>query len=112
MKTDNHRRHERHPVSIPLVFRDAVELRQEYTENISRSGMFVKTGRLLEHGDMVTLTIEIPDTHEKLEVDGYVEFHRQPDAKHAEGVGIQFIAISPDGWKALERYLDRLDQRH
>ncbi len=109
---NNHRRHERHHVEIPLVFRDAVELKREYTENISRSGLFVKTHRLLQHGDVVTLTIELPDTDERFEVDGTIEYHQKQDQKHEEGYGIQFVAISPTGWRALEEYLGRLESRH
>ena len=107
---NHHRRHERHHVEIPLVFRDAIELKREYTENISRSGLFVKTDRHLQAGDVVTVTIELPGSDERFEVDGTIEYHQKADPKHVEGYGIQFVAISPTGWKSLEDYLTRLEQ--
>ncbi len=112
MSSTEHRRHERHPVAVPLVFQDAVALRKEMTENISRSGLFVRTNRLMERGEMVTLTIELPDTHEKLEIDGTVEYHQHANQQHPEGFGIQFIALSPAGWQSLDAFVNRLERHN
>jgi len=91
----------------------ASEMLTEYTENLSRGGMYLATERLLEIGARITIDLELPGQAEPLRLDAMVA--HKLDAKQAEavgrppGVGVKFVDWSAPARERLHHYIRRLD---
>lgn len=75
------------------------------TENISRSGMLVKTRHQPEHGSTVNFKIHLPDSAGTISGRGETVRHATPDQGGAHGVGIRFISFAADGARKLQDHL-------
>ena len=123
-ETDSNRRHTRVPVNLPVrlstvdpetdpwtgkpFFRST----REWSANLSRGGIFVRTGERLAPGRRVLVELTLPGG-EAVEALGRVAWSRRiltPDGSEDEGgVGLQFIGASGDQMALLDHYLYELD---
>lgn len=85
---------------------------KEYTENISRGGLFVATDEIFEPGAEIRVDLVIPDLATVWQVVGRVAY--QLDAEKARllesrpGVGIEITAIDPAIEAAFRAYVQRI----
>ena len=76
------------------------------TKNIGSGGVFVATPRVLQVGDVVTLSFNLPGLNESLTVDASVRWIRPAGPETGEGgMGLKFINVSLDTTVLIQRYL-------
>jgi uncharacterized protein (TIGR02266 family) len=76
------------------------------TKNIGSGGVFVATPRVLQVGDVVTLSFSLPGSNEPLRVDASVRWIRPPGPDTSEGgMGLKFVNVSLDTTVIIQRYL-------
>ena len=75
------------------------------TENLSMSGMLVKTRRQLEIGSMVAFKIVLPDGAGTIRGRGELVRRSKPNREGVEGLGIRFLDFSADSDRKLEDHL-------
>jgi len=85
----------------------------EYSENLSRGGMFLSTDKPVPIGSEVKVRLEIPGLPEPAMVKGKVAYKLSAEeaAQHGRipGVGVQFVALDAKAKDHLRHYLGRLD---
>lgn len=98
---------------LEVRYKTAGAFIQEYTENISMGGLFVRTEQPLNVGDLVKLTVFLPGADRQLIVEGSVAHREAPrflaDADGAvSGMGVEFIELSMEDRQALAAYVKSL----
>ncbi len=107
METDN-RRHPRIKANLEVHFHDREELRNAVSDDISQGGMYVSADHPLDIGDLVTLQLDLPDTNDKLRIEGSVAHHKPYPNGKPVGFGVEFIVLSSEGKTLLRRFLAKL----
>jgi CheY-like chemotaxis protein len=77
----------------------------ESTENVSQSGLFVRTERTFENGAAVQLRLSFPGLLEPFDVDGVVRWTRREAPDLPAGVGVE---LSPQGKRRLALFHEAL----
>lgn len=107
------RRDERVVAEIKIKFKATDEFVQEFAEDISKGGVFIKTNKPLPFDTPVRVLIEFPDTTQ-IELDGKVVYVlKEEDAKamlRSPGMGIQFVNISESDRAKLERFIEEIKE--
>ncbi len=104
---------ERFEVYHRVRFKSGQDFLTEYTENLSRGGMFLATTQRLEPGQTIKAQLEIAGIDEPIEVEGKVAYRL--DAKQAEekgraaGLGVQFVDLNSEAKARLDHYISRLE---
>jgi uncharacterized protein (TIGR02266 family) len=113
LKGQRHRGHEeRYEVFHKVRFESQGAFLTEYTENLSRGGMYLATAKEFKVGDIIQAKIEITGIPDPIAVSGRVTYRL--DAEQAAergrtpGVGIQFVNLSDSVQKTLQHYIQRL----
>jgi DNA-binding NarL/FixJ family response regulator len=75
------------------------------TENLSMTGMLVRTRHKPQLGSQVVFKIHIGDGNGPIIGRGELVRHANPNKKHHEGVGIRFLSFATDGADRLETFL-------
>lgn len=75
------------------------------TENLSRSGMLVKTRHQPELGSTVTFKIHLSDRAGTIFGRGEMVRHATPAGGGIDGLGIRFLSFSGDGARKLQNHL-------
>ena len=93
------------------------ELTQEYTKNISKGGIFLKTSQLLDPNAEIELTMTFPNGLGEFKIQGRVKrlmsmSHPEDPDRQLYGVGIQFISIDPEMTKAIEKVTRKQNPPH
>jgi uncharacterized protein (TIGR02266 family) len=107
---DNRRRHERAPAIVKVMYPSAGVLRTDYSENISRGGLFIATDEPLAVGELVQIHLVCAGAA-PIPARGIVRWageHREPGEAPVRGVGVQFALDDPDERERLERAIDAL----
>ncbi|HLG21095.1 MAG TPA: TIGR02266 family protein [Bdellovibrionota bacterium] len=96
-----------------VQFKSGAEFLTEYTENLSRGGMYLATDRDLKVGTVIQIQMEFPGTDEPLEIKGRVAYRMSAAAAKAtgrsQGLGIQFVNLSETATNVLHQYIRRLE---
>jgi uncharacterized protein (TIGR02266 family) len=79
--------------------------------NMSSGGVFVKTGHLLPVDAEFSLSLQLPEDPEIMAIDGRVVWTKTVSNASPSGMGIQFIAISPDYEKKITDFVKRNSER-
>lgn len=104
-RTDAERRTSRRvSLEVPVVLGLGDEVFTGTSEDISTTGLFVQTGRLLPSGRRVHLQFELP--HGAIEVTGVVVRFRTPTKSVKAGIGICFQSISAEQLECIEAFCD------
>ena len=93
---------------LNVVYKDKGGFVSAYTENVSGSGMFVKTQKPLEKGESFLLKLSMPDLAEPLKVTCEVAWSRKETdnpARRPMGMGVRFVQISQDDDVKLRKIL-------
>lgn len=90
------------------------ELVGEYTKNLSKGGIFLKTDKLLDPNAEIELTLTFPDGKGDFLVRGRVKrlmsmSHPEDPDRQIYGVGIQFVAPDLKMIEAIEEIMDAQD---
>jgi CheY-like chemotaxis protein len=75
------------------------------TENVSASGMLVRTQRRLEIGEMVAFEIHLGDQEGPIAGRGEVRRYARPDREGVDGIGIRFVGFGVGGEERLGAFL-------
>lgn len=104
--TDNRRLGgKRLPAEVKVDYRTVGSFITDYTKNISKGGLFIRTSLPLEVGERVRLRITLPDGDAPFALDGVVKWTstlRDRD-KHPPGMGIEFINFDDETRVRIER---------
>lgn len=101
----------RAPIQLLIEYDRLNALLSDYTHNISRGGMFIRTDRPSNVGTVLWFTIRAPALGEPIELRGVVRWvmePRQAGERRPAGMGIAFVYDSPEHEGALEARLDAL----
>ncbi len=104
---------ERFEVYHRVRFASGEDFLTQYTENLSRGGMFLATKEPLKQGESIKAHLEIPGIPEPLEVEGRVAYKlgekEAQSAGRRSGVGIQFVNLTAETKARLHHYIQRLE---
>jgi hypothetical protein len=108
------RRDQRHRAKLTVRYPSAHELRQEYTENLSRGGCFVRGATDLRPHETVHITVDLPGLG-TFEADAEVAYVLDEDGARqrgrSPGAGLTITAAEPDAIAVLGEYMRRLERR-
>lgn len=96
MSPDN-RKDERLSAEIKVDYRTEGSFVTDYSANVSRQGVFIRTSHPLPVGQRVRLRLQLPEGDAPFALDGVVKWisdGRSP-AGHPAGMGVEFISL-PD----------------
>jgi type IV pilus assembly protein PilZ len=88
------RRDVRAPIELQVEYKRLNSFFADYTRNISRDGMFIKTQKPLGIGTEFVFKLQVPQLDAPLELHGRVQWTVKPEQATAEqepGMGIGFI---------------------
>jgi type IV pilus assembly protein PilZ len=88
------RRDVRAPIELQVEYKRLNSFFADYTRNISRDGMFIKTQKPLGIGTEFVFKLQVPQLDAPLELHGRVQWTVKPEQANAEqepGMGIGFI---------------------
>jgi type IV pilus assembly protein PilZ len=112
--SENRRRGgDRLPVEVKVDYRTVGSFITDYTKNISRGGMFIRTSLPLEVGERVRLRITLPDGDAPFALDAVVKWTstlRDRD-KHPPGMGVEFVDFDDHVRQQLERLVGTYSNR-
>src|SRR5512142_2003832 len=89
------RAHPRFPLILAVQYVGA-ETVLDYTENLSASGLFIRTEREFEQGERVTLVVSFPQLLEPVELEVEVVRRRSPSLDAPGGVAVRVPDDRPD----------------
>jgi uncharacterized protein (TIGR02266 family) len=113
---DPPRRHPRIPFRLRVESEHLESLVTEYTQNISKGGVFINTGRKLDAGNEVTFKLYVPMFTEPLTIRGRVAWVRVPGEQAAAdpgetGMGVEFIYDLEEEEFVKDRIVEALMRR-
>ncbi|MBI5074520.1 MAG: TIGR02266 family protein [Nitrospirae bacterium] len=106
LTTMDKRTEKRCPVSLRVSYMTFNEFIDEYTKNVSRRGMFIKTKRHHELGEVAELQLHVPELPHPVRIKGEI-VHVELNAPREEdcGVGVKFIDIDDQSREALISFI-------
>ena len=84
---------------------DGAVLRACQSENISVSGMLIRTSEEFPIGSQVRLEFALTDADEPLVCMAEVVRYTEPEKEEVRGMGVNFLSFEEDGWSRLEQFL-------
>lgn len=112
-RAQERRRYARYPDVLEVTFEDAEELMRQYTENISRGGIFLHSEVPFELGTTFRARLIIPDVLRTVPFLGKV-VRVEPlveDERAIFGVGVAFEDVDPESEAMLAAHVARLRER-
>jgi hypothetical protein len=109
LKQDTDRRAARRvPLEVPVSLAlDKGEVVDGTSEDISTSGLFVRTSRLVPSGRRVSIRFDLP--HGVMNVTAVVVRFRTPSREMPGGIGLCFQTLSTEQTESLEAFCDAAD---
>jgi len=100
------RAEKRCPASLRVTYKTFNEFIDEYTKNVSRLGMFIKTKRHHALNETAELLLHVPELTHPIRIKGEI-VHVNLDAQREEdcGVGVKFIDIDDQSREALVSFI-------
>ncbi len=100
-------------MDIKVDYRTAGSFITDYTENISKGGVFIKTSLPLEIGERVRLRLQLPDGDAPFALDGIVKWVStlRDRESHPPGMGIEFVDFDDTVRAKLEALVRVHDKR-
>lgn len=106
-RTSHDKRTERRcPAALRVSYKTFDEFIDEYTKNVSRRGMFIRTKRHHATGEIAELLLHVPELPHPVRIKGEI-VHVELNAKREEdcGVGVKFIDIDEQSREALISFI-------
>jgi type IV pilus assembly protein PilZ len=101
-----HRQHPRAPIELEVAYRRLNSFFVDYTRNVSKGGMFVRTTRLLPLGTRFLFQLKIPGRAEALDLIGEI-VHAQAEGDDP-GLGLRFVWSDESARTAFESVVEQL----
>ena len=100
------RAEKRCPVSLRVSYRTFNEFIDEYTKNVSRQGMFIRTKRPHAINEIAELLLHVPELSDPVRIRGTI-VHVELNAAREEdcGVGVKLIDIDDRSREALISFI-------
>lgn len=97
------RKEQRVAKALSLTFKTKESLISAYTDNISSGGLFIKTPKPLQKGELLSIKLQIPGDAEPIKIEAVVAWCRTAGEsdKTAPGMGIQFLKVDDSDRKRL-----------
>ena len=103
---DDKRTSSRVPTNIEIVFRESGSFIKSYMINVSRGGVFIKTGHPLPLESELSLKIQLPGDTEKIAIQGKVVWTNSHSKAFPVGMGIQFTDIAPEHKEKIDAFVE------
>ncbi|MFQ5525969.1 MAG: TIGR02266 family protein [Thermoanaerobaculia bacterium] len=81
--------------------------RMAQTENLSESGVLIRTKEPLPVGSEVELELQLPGIDEPLQLSGRVVRHADPHRETSPGMGIAFSTLSTEAAELLHEFVEK-----
>jgi len=99
--------HRRIDARIKVSFKSTGEFIEEYTKNLSRGGIFLKTDKLLDPNARIELMMVFPNSKKEHKIIGKVTrlvvmSHPESEDKQIYGVGIHFLKMEDRTMEAID----------
>ena len=94
------RRQKRVPLDVLLHCQSAQTLIEGKAENISISGILVRTAKTLPQGEKIDLFFTVPGMTQGIQAQGHVA-HVVPGSF----MGVEFVDLSPESTQQIEQYI-------
>ena len=94
---------------LKVRFKDARAFIAEYTHNISKGGLFIRTGKPSEIGDQVEVVILLPGSDEEITCIGeviHVVGAAEASANSPAGMGLHLGELSAEDKKEIEEFIE------
>ncbi len=101
-----HRSDARAPIHLKVVYRRLNSFFADYTKNVSKGGMFVRTARPLAVGERFAFRLELPSRPDPLDLAAEV-VHVQGEGEGA-GMGLRFVWEDEAASEAFARVVEGL----
>ncbi len=102
----------RYDVYHRVHFSSGEKFHSEYTENLSRGGMYIATTREIAPESILQIQLDIPGAEEPLQLEGRVMYRLDlelaEERGRSPGVGVQFINLNEGTQQKLNHYIRRL----
>lgn len=100
------RTEKRCPVALRVSYKTYNEFIDEYTKNVSKRGMFIRTKRHHELHEIADLLLHVPELSHPVRIKGEI-VHVEVNAEREEdrGVGVKFIDIDDQSREALISFI-------
>ncbi len=107
---EERRRFPRAQLVFRVDYRTPEALFNEFAENISEGGIFIKTKNPLEVGTEIIIEFLLPVLKEPIRVKGRVEWHTNLPgvSHHPPGMGVSFQELSPEDKEKINRVVREL----
>jgi len=102
----------RAPIEIKVEYRRLNAFIADYTRDISRGGLFIKTERPLEEGERALFTLTVPTLANPLSFDGVVRRVVPAGAEDEPGMGVELLFGDDEERLALQHVVDGLMVEH
>ncbi len=110
VKSKNERADIRCNVSLKVTYQSFNRFIMEYTKNVSRGGMFLKTKTQHKLGTKVELFLHVPGFNEPIKITGEVVHAHFLNVKDEEaGIGIKFLDINETSRHILINFVRSLE---
>ena len=108
--TQERRKHPRADIVFQVDYRTPEALFNEFAENLSEGGLFIKTENPLEVGTEIIIEFFLPILDEPIRVKGRVEWHTNLEGieKETPGMGVSFQELSPEDKEKINRVVREL----
>ncbi len=93
---------------LKVRFKDASAFISEYTHNISKGGIFVRTKKPCERGSAVQVTLVMPETDKEVVATGEVIHVVRPEQateQQPAGMGVELKELSEEDRKLIEDFI-------
>lgn len=104
--SDENRRDERLSAELKVDYRAGGSFVTDYSANVSRKGVFIRTSHPLAVGEKVRLRLQLPEGDAPFALDGVVKWVctvRDKD-RHPPGMGVEFVDLPEE----IRLHIDRL----
>lgn len=100
--SEDMRTEKRCPVALRVSYKTFNEFIDEYTKNVSKRGMFIRTKRHHTINEIAELLLHVPELPDPVRIKGEI-VHVELNAEREEdcGVGVKFIDIDEQSREAL-----------
>jgi len=109
IRPQDRRRHKRKRIKLRVKFPSPEVLRDDYSQDISKGGIFIQTPNPRKVGDRFDLTLVHPETERELGLEGEVVRITQVDPGvpgSVSGMGIRFVDLTEENKKDIEKFLN------
>jgi hypothetical protein len=80
-------------------------LRLCQSENLSVSGMLIRTSEEYPIGSTIGFEFVLPGDEESLRGEAQIVRHTQPEVEQTQGIGVRFVSLEEDGEERLRRFV-------